>query len=108
MLDLQFSKPTEEDILFIADNMRDSDVAEVLAAGSASPLRSLTDGVNVSDACVVAKYEGVPMVIFGLRKLTILGDTGVIWMLGTNQSRICRREFTIYTRRVIEEMLAHT
>lgn len=104
MVKLDFVKPTDEFIQFIADNMWHEDVDEVMAAGNESPLDSLIKAVEGSDACVVACYKGVPLVIYGLARPTILGKTGVPWMLTTTLSKQYKKEFMVYTRRVIKEM----
>lgn len=105
MVKLDFHVPIDSDLEFIAENMRADDVAEVLAAGNESPLEALVSSVKHSKAVVVASYEGAPLVIYGLVKPSILSTTGIIWMLGTNQSLDYPREFMVYTRRVLKEML---
>lgn len=100
---LDFVKPTDDILHFIASHMRIEDVAEVVAAGSATPYDSLVQSVGHSKACCVALYKGIPLSIFGLGKMTHLSD-GLIWMLGTNYVRDYPKEIMHYTRRVLKEM----
>jgi len=101
---LNFVIPTSDMLSIIADNMRQSDIEEVIAAGNDTPLQALEESVEYSKTSVVACHGDVPLVIYGLSRPTVLGN-GVIWMLGTNQSKKFRREFMHYTRLVIAEML---
>lgn len=105
MVELDFNMTTDDDIKFVADNMRDFDVAEVLAAGSESVHQSLVDSVELSKTAVAVSHDGVTILIFGLVKPSLISKSGVIWMLGANQSLNYKRELMVYTRRVIKEML---
>lgn len=105
MADLDFHKPTDKDLVFIAANMRDDDKAEVYAASGSTPHEALVTSVRRSKAAVVVRHEGVPLVAYGLVKPSILSSTGIIWMLGTNQSLDYPRAFMVYTRIAIKEML---
>lgn len=105
MAKLTFHRATDDDIQFIADNIWHEDETEVLAAGNASVLSAIQHAAFHSKACVVAKIGDMPLVIYGLHKRSVLSTTGVPWMLNATQSKKYRREFMVYTRQVIDEML---
>lgn len=102
--ELQFSEPTSDDLQFIAENMRDEDAIEVYAAGA----KSIIDELQQS-ACggisVVAKDNGVPLVIYGCKRTRGITGSMKIWMLGTKQSEKYKKELLVYTRKVIDNML---
>lgn len=105
MAKLTFHRATGADIGFIADNIWHEDETEVLAAGNRSVMDAIQQAAQHSKACVVAKIGDMPLVIYGLHKRSVLSTTGVPWMLTTKQSKQYRREFMVYTRQVIDEML---
>ena len=104
MAKLDFVKPTDKLIQHIADNMRQDDIDEVLAAGNSSPHSALLNSIQHSKAVVVATYNGEPLVVYGLVKQSILGSKGVIWMLGTDEATKFKREFMVYTKQVLHAM----
>lgn len=105
MAKLEFHAPIDSDLEFIAANMRDDDAAEVMASSGSTPYEAIIESIKRSKAVVVASHKGVPLVIYGLVKPAILSSTGIIWMLGAEQSMAYPREFMVYTRRVLDEML---
>lgn len=105
MVDLEFRYPTEQDILWITEHLTEADRVELFAGGHKSVEKVIRDAVRKSKACIVAVYEDKPLTIYGLYKSSVLGNGGIPWMLTTHQSKQYRREYMVYTRLVIDEML---
>lgn len=77
--------PRAGDAEFLAAHLREADLIEIAAAGEADPLVAILDGIRRSDWCLVATADGVPALIVGVAPLgSMLSDTGVPWMLGTD------------------------
>ncbi len=102
---LTFHRPTSDDLKHIADNMWHEDRRELAAGGNTDILQCLIESVESSKVSVVAKHNGNPLVIYGLQRFNMLGRKGIPWMLTTVDSKNYRREFMVYTRKVIDEML---
>ena len=105
MVEFEFKRPTDDDLRYIAKHMRKDDVIEIMASGSKGPYQSLVRGVKESKTTVVASYQGVPMVIYGMSKVNPTTGTASIWMLGTDHVTAYPRQIMVYTRRVLREML---
>ena len=102
---LDFVKPDDELLQLIALNIRPADRDELLAAGNKTVIDALYKSVKLSKTSVVACHNGTPLVIYGMGVPNQLGNTALPWMLGTVQSERFKREFMVYTARVIKEML---
>lgn len=105
MLEVNFKAPTLEAIQFIADNMREADVAEVWASGRYTPLEALEVSVKNSKKSAVAYVDDVPLVIFGVVSRGFLSDVGVPWMLSVTQSMKYKRQFFELSPQVVDDML---
>jgi len=93
------------DIEYIAANMRTIDVEEIKLAGNHSPLECLTDGVNHSTYCRVIEINGRPAAILGLVPTNILGRTGIIWLLGTDDIELHAKAFCELCRQELAAMM---
>lgn len=103
---VKWVSPTTEMVEVIARDMREADKVEVWASNHHLPLESLMKGWQLSDFTSVAlSDEGEPLVMLGLVKRDILTGSGVVWMLGTNESMKHKKEFLKQTKQVIDEML---
>ncbi|HQQ75639.1 MAG TPA: hypothetical protein PK031_10865, partial [Pseudomonadales bacterium] len=74
---------TIDDALFIAENIRPADVAELAAAGYTDIKAAVECSFSTSKKCRVATVDGIPVAILGVCDSAIKG-VGVIWMLGTD------------------------
>jgi hypothetical protein len=83
-VEVEFLRPTKEDLCVIADNMREADRNEIWASHRSLPLAAITRGSKNSELCAVARIEGVPCAIVGMVSSDILTGAGVPWMLGTD------------------------
>ncbi len=98
-----------EDIVYIALNMRTADVAELKAAHGddcdigALLSRSVDNSTLVRTT--VDALTGEPVAIFGVAPASLLGATGIPWMLGTEKMFDYPRELWRDGRRWVGEML---
>tara|TARA_R110000744_G_scaffold380326_3_gene500756 strand:+ start:21337 stop:21795 length:459 start_codon:yes stop_codon:yes gene_type:complete len=102
---VEFKKPTPEMIQFIADNMRQADVDEVMAAANSTPLQAITGGIEISYSSSVAVINGDIVAIMGVVKNTALSSTGVPWLLGTEAIVKHYREFLGASPSVLNAMI---
>lgn len=81
--------PRAGDAASVAARMRAADVAECRAAGLDDPLRALEQSIETSVIRFTIQVDGAPAAITGLAPLggALIGDTGVPWLLGTDQVR---------------------
>lgn len=106
MADLLFRETTMSDVCYVAENMRQADVAEVYAAAGDSPMSALCKSVEMSDDPVtVASPEGVPLVIFGTVQRSLLTGVGIPWLLGCDEALKHKRGFAKYAPKIVELML---
>jgi hypothetical protein len=75
---------TIEDVEFLSERLKPMDLVEIDATTGRSPYQVLKSGLEGSDNCMVGTADGVPICIYGVRKPSHLSDSGVIWMLGTD------------------------
>lgn len=102
-----FAPPTEADISYIATHMRAADVAECRAVGFTDMHQVLRDEVELSVLCWTCHLDGVPAALLGVTPLTgLLGETGVPWLLGTDEVVRNRRAFIRTSAAYIERMHA--
>lgn len=95
---------TPAHIPYLAENMREVDRAEIWASGHETPTHSLEAGLEHSLLCWVALADGVPFCMFGVAPLTLLGGTGIVWMLGTDGMTMHKRAFLRGSRPVVSAM----
>lgn len=95
---------TDYGLRFIAENMRDEDLTEVIAAGH-TPLESMMLGKRLSDFSVMVTCDGVPLTVLGLVRGDMLSGIGVPWLLSSSYALEHRREFLRLSPSVVAEML---
>lgn len=93
------------DVEFVAEHMREADIAEVRAGGR-GPLEALRESVARSSQLWVAEVGGAPAAIFGVAPLgAVLDPRGAPWLLGTDAVPQSRRALAALTPRYIQKML---
>lgn len=68
------------DAAWVADRLRDADLAELIAAGLDDIEGVIQEGIDHSALCWTATANGRPLCVFGVREW---GGRGVPWLLGT-------------------------
>lgn len=89
----------------IAPRMRDADKAEIWAASHAEPHHALKTGLAQSTLCWSGLVDDVPVCMFGVAPLTLLGGTGIVWMLGTAGVQDHARAFLRRNKTFIIQMM---
>lgn len=103
---VEFVKPTDEMIVTVAENMRQADVDEVTASHGHTPIQALQAGVDVSDFIVAVVIDDEPVAILGLSRCNPITDTGIPWLLSSENALKHKREFLLQSPKVIEQMLS--
>lgn len=99
--------PTDDDMAYVSEHMRRSDILEIEAISGLSPLEAVRQSVMASDRayCFTACIDGEPVCIGGCSPLGLLSDIGIIWLLGTEQLTRYAKLLTRDCRRGIDAML---
>ena len=97
---------TWEHIDPIATHMRAADVTEVWLAAHKTPHQAMQDGFNMSVKAWTIMQDGVPIGMFGVSSVSVLGNTGIPWLLGTDAMLKIRRQFIRESMRYLDEVMA--
>lgn len=86
-------RATEEDIPYLAENLRNEDIREVFAASGNTVEVSLNEAFKQPNIGIwVGVYQDNPEIIFGVTH-SACPDTGFPWMLCTDKLKESPREF---------------
>lgn len=97
-MNLDFDKATLEDALYIADHLRPSDREECNAHTEAAARTTLETAWKASSHAWTAKSaEGTPIAILGLVPAPGMSDTGIPWLLCTDEADSMQRAIVKYT-----------
>lgn len=89
----------------LANRLREIDLREIAAFSGSGPLKALSRGLKCSDICLVAETrDGDPLVMFGVAPLSMATNSGVPWLLGTDQALDYPREFLVWGKRYAQAM----
>lgn len=75
---------TLEHVADLAPRVRAADAAEIWAAARLTPEAALALGVRVSTGAWVGLVDGEVVCMFGVSPRSLIGGTGVPWMLGSD------------------------
>lgn len=79
--------PRPGDAAYVADRLRDADLAEIIAAGLDDIEAVIQEGIDHSALCWTATVEGRPVCVLGVREWE---GRGVPWLLGTSEMARCK------------------
>lgn len=99
-------KPCEVDLIYLAQHLRTTDLAELAATHGAEldVLRCLRTAVSASEqAWVAVTVWGEPVAVFGIAPVSLLGGIGCPWMLGTDAVDGYAREVVTLSRRHVAQ-----
>ena len=85
----------------VAAALRPADRAEVWAAAHLMPFAAVSDSVARSETAFTGLVDGQPALIAGVGRASLLGATGVPWMLGTALIDRHPVAFLSHSRRVV-------
>lgn len=90
------------DCFSLSGRLRDEDLMELRAVSGKSPLQVLEDSVNTSDMAFTVKKRGVPMMIFGVARRSLLtGTDSCCWALSAKEMGESGSAFLRHCRGVI-------
>lgn len=103
---VDLTPPTDGDIDYLVEHMRDQDVVELLAGGHDDIRSVLADSIRLSLWSYAVRVNGELACIMGLGTYgTALTPTGVPWMLGTPLVKKQRRVLVRLGHQYIAKML---
>lgn len=97
------TKPSDVD--FLANRLRSSDVAEILASHNQTPYRALIGGLSESVLTLTVEYKGEAVGMFGINPEHITGNRATIWMLCSDSLDKIRKSFIKDSRKFIDIFL---
>lgn len=94
----------QEDVSYLAEHLRQSDINEIWASNHIKPQDALEQGIDGSIYCRTAE-NGNPICIWGIAPVYIVGDSATVWMLATDDLEKYKVKFIRESRKYINEML---
>ena len=91
-------------VALIADKMRAADELEVWLAAHLSPHEALAASFETSVKAWTITGDGAPIGMFGVCSANILGETGIPWLLGTDDMLKITRQFLRQSRDYVDLM----
>ena len=106
-MEYKIVKASIEHARYLADNLQRSDVKELEYSEGKDPYEAIVEGIKRSDDCCVTLEEGLPILIFGVRGMSVTSRVGSIWMLSTRLSPTARKLLLINSKAFIDRMISH-
>lgn len=94
-----------EDIVFLRNNLRKEDIAEVWAASHHNPEQALLEAYIFSILRHTLTLNNEPIAMFGLIPDSLLSDEANLWFLGSEKISKCPKSFLKACRVFIDSML---
>lgn len=101
IVELLVARP--EDVPALVADAREQDVQEMQALGDTYE-GALRKSLDISTWAVTGCVDGVPVCMFGVAPGSVLGGTGIPWMLGTNALVQHEKAFLRRCRGVVDAM----
>lgn len=98
-----FHPATVEDAEEMALTMRQEDRAEVWASNGHTPAEAARTAVELSCEAYTARVDGKIICMFGVHKISFLGDAASPWLLGTDEIPHHVRHFLKWGRIVVQD-----
>lgn len=90
---LRIDEVTVGHVSKLAADLREADKQEILASTGANPVKIITQSVLMSDKSFAVSVSGQLLYIIGVVKPSLLGFSGIPWLLGTNEIKNHKRDF---------------
>ena len=76
--------PAEQaDVDAVAESMRAADRVEIGHQSSRTPAEAVRRSADQSEILRAARFDGETAAVYGVVPLALLGETGIVWLLGT-------------------------
>jgi hypothetical protein len=95
------------DVFELADNLRPDDIAEIFKSHHVTPGTALFEGFSNSVICFTVERNERAIAMFGVIPMTILGNTGIVWLLASPELEKIQRTFLRHSRHFIGIMLGY-
>lgn len=92
---------------YVAENMRQADIDEVMAASGREPKRALSLGVLCSPQSWTMLVDGKPVAIGGVFSINVIYGEGVPWILGTTDLESNMKSFLRISKEYLELVLRY-
>ena len=96
----------KDDISPIADNLRESDRAEIWASNHIEPYEAIKKGFDKAIYCRTIE-NGSPIAMFGVCPQELLGQRATIWLLGTEDINKIKIKFLRHCKEYVSAMLEY-
>lgn len=97
---------TEDDARELAPLLRAEDRAEISALSGRDPAGLLVESVAASWESTTYRADGALICIGGVAPLSLIGSTGVPWLMGTDLVPVHRKAFMRHSREAMPRWLA--
>jgi hypothetical protein len=97
-------RATRADAEYVAYNMRRQDVQEIWDAAHLTPASAMKYSVEKTVFCLSIRVNGVPVGLFGVNGVTMLGNNGIVWLLGTDDIKKIGYRFVKHSRKFVKMM----
>lgn len=104
-MEVEVRDAVPSDVAVVASDMRPDDVAEVEASCGLDPLGALARSFAMSDMAWTGTVDGVPVCMFGVAPLSVMGGIGSPWLLGTPKMERVPLTFLRLNREYVARML---
>lgn len=105
MITAQIVPATAEHIEAMLPYVRQADVNEFLATNGWGPRRVLETGLRTSTFCCAGLVNGEVVTIFGVAPASMIGGSGIPWLVGTDALEKYQRTFLRRCGKVVNAML---
>lgn len=105
MAKIKTVEATQDLIDRLKGHLRKADNDECMAGSGGSADEAMQTGFEVSKWCKVFMADETPVCVFGVAPLTMLSETGVPWMLGTDLVRRYPRAIVVLGKMYVKLML---
>lgn len=93
-----------EHVALVAPRVREADRAELWASGRSTPEQALAYGFSHSSSAWTGFVDDVPVCMFGVAPVSLLGGLGSPWMIGTDAIEAHQFAFLRRCRPCVEQM----
>ncbi|EAW2320551.1 hypothetical protein E5C59_19605 [Salmonella enterica subsp. enterica] len=105
MIKAQIVPATGEHIEAIIPLVRQADIDEFLEINGWSPRRVLETGLRTSTFCCAGLINGEVVTVFGVAPASMIGGSGIPWLVGTDALEKYQRTFLRRCGKVVNAML---
>ena len=102
---IRIARATNEHAQYVATHLRESDKRELARAGRTNFEAAVLESVDVSPFAFVALQGKKPLCVFGLLPDSVLSPRARLWMLGTPNINLTKKDFVKTCRIVVDGLL---